>query len=103
MCDRYFVSHREEGIGDVWNFRGEVNAGYRKLLNEEFSNLFSSPDMINAIRSRRIELGGDGCEIPDWIYLAECMDQSLGVVSTLMNLAKLNCHQRILKTCSPLS
>jgi hypothetical protein len=38
--------------------RDEVTGGWRSLHNEELHNLYSSPDIITMINSRRIELGG---------------------------------------------
>jgi hypothetical protein len=38
--------------------RQEVPEGWGILLNEEFRNLYASPDIIREIKSRR--LGGDG-------------------------------------------
>jgi hypothetical protein len=34
--------------------REEVTGGWRYLCNEEFRNLYSSPDIIMLIRSRRV-------------------------------------------------
>jgi hypothetical protein len=34
--------------------RGEVIGGWRKLHNEEHHNLYSSPDIIRMIKSRRM-------------------------------------------------
>jgi hypothetical protein len=38
--------------------RDEVAGGWRKLLNEELHNLYSSPNMIRMIKSRRMRLAG---------------------------------------------
>jgi hypothetical protein len=38
--------------------RDEVTAGSRKLHNEEFHNLYSSPSIIRMIMSRRMRLAG---------------------------------------------
>jgi hypothetical protein len=35
--------------------RDEVTGGWRKLLNEELHNLYSSPNIIRMIKSRRME------------------------------------------------
>jgi hypothetical protein len=34
--------------------RGGVKGGWRKLLNEELHNLYSSPNIIGMIKSRRM-------------------------------------------------
>jgi hypothetical protein len=44
---RVFGPKREEGAG-----------GWRKLHNEEFHNLYASPDVINVIKSRRMRWAG---------------------------------------------
>jgi hypothetical protein len=38
--------------------RDEVTGGWRKLHNEELHNLYSSPDIIRMIKSRRVRLAG---------------------------------------------
>jgi hypothetical protein len=38
--------------------RDEVTGGWRKLHNEEFHSLYSSPDIIRVIKSRRMRWGG---------------------------------------------
>jgi hypothetical protein len=38
--------------------RDEVTAGWRKLLNEELRDLYSSPSIIRIIKSRRIKWAG---------------------------------------------
>jgi hypothetical protein len=38
--------------------RGEVTGGWRKLYNEEFHNLYSSPSIIRIIKSRRMRWVG---------------------------------------------
>jgi hypothetical protein len=38
--------------------RDEVTGGWRKLHNEEFHNLYSSPSIIRMIKSRRMRLTG---------------------------------------------
>jgi hypothetical protein len=38
--------------------RVEVSVGWRKLLNEELRNLYSSPSIIRMINYRRIRLAG---------------------------------------------
>jgi hypothetical protein len=38
--------------------RDEMTGDWRKLRNEELHNLYSSPDIIRMIKSRRIEMGG---------------------------------------------
>jgi hypothetical protein len=39
--------------------RDEVTGGWRKLHNEELHNLYSSPNIIRMIRSRRMRWEGD--------------------------------------------
>jgi hypothetical protein len=38
--------------------RDEVTGGWRKLHNEEFNNMYSSPSMIRMIKSRRMRWVG---------------------------------------------
>jgi hypothetical protein len=38
--------------------RDEVTAGWRRLHNEEFHNLYSSPSIIRMIKPRRMRLAG---------------------------------------------
>jgi hypothetical protein len=38
--------------------RDEVTGGWRKLHNEELHNLYSSPNIIGMIKSRRIRWAG---------------------------------------------
>jgi hypothetical protein len=38
--------------------RNEVTGGWRKLLNEELHNLYSSPNIIRMIQSRRMRWAG---------------------------------------------
>jgi hypothetical protein len=38
--------------------RDEVTGGWRKLLNEELHNLYSSPSIIRIMKSRRMEWAG---------------------------------------------
>jgi hypothetical protein len=38
--------------------RGEVMGGWRKLHNEEFHDLYSSPSIIRIIKSRRMRWAG---------------------------------------------
>jgi hypothetical protein len=38
--------------------RDEVTGDWRKLHNEELQNLYSSPDIIKIIKSRRMRLAG---------------------------------------------
>jgi hypothetical protein len=38
--------------------RDEATGGWRKLHNEEFNNLYSSPSIIRMIKSRRMRLEG---------------------------------------------
>jgi hypothetical protein len=38
--------------------RDEVTGDWRKLLNEEFHNLYSSPSIIRVIKSRRMRCAG---------------------------------------------
>jgi hypothetical protein len=38
--------------------RDEVTGGWRKLHNEELQNLYSSPNIIRMIKSRRMKWAG---------------------------------------------
>jgi hypothetical protein len=53
--------------------RGDVTGGWRKLRNEEPHNLYSSPNIIRMIKSRRMRwaehvagIGGKGMHIGYW-------------------------------------
>jgi hypothetical protein len=39
--------------------RAEVSGGWRKMRNEELHNLYSKPNIIGAIKSRRIRWAGN--------------------------------------------
>jgi hypothetical protein len=39
---------------------GEVTEGWRKLHSEELQNLYSSPGIIRALKSRRMRWAGNG-------------------------------------------
>ena len=41
-----------------WSKRDEVTGEWRKLHNEELNDLYSSPNIIRVIKSRRKETGG---------------------------------------------
>jgi hypothetical protein len=43
----------------VFEKRGKVTGGWRKLHNEELHNLNFSPNIIRMIESRRMRLAGD--------------------------------------------
>jgi hypothetical protein len=67
-CETWSLTLREEHGMRVFenkvvrrNFepkRNEVTGGWRKLLNEELHNLYSSPNIIRMIKSRRIRWVG---------------------------------------------
>jgi hypothetical protein len=42
----------------IWARRDDVTGGWRKLYNEELHNLYSSPNIIRMIKSRRMRWGG---------------------------------------------
>jgi hypothetical protein len=46
------------GKGNIFGPRAEETGGWRKLHNEELHNLYSSPNIIRMIKSRRIKLAG---------------------------------------------
>jgi hypothetical protein len=54
MVDK-FCSGRQFHVGPK---RDEVTGGWRKLHNEELHNLYSSPNIIRMVKSRRIRWAG---------------------------------------------
>jgi len=42
----------------VGSKREEVTGGYRRLHNEELHDLYASPDIVRAIKSRRVRWEG---------------------------------------------
>jgi hypothetical protein len=48
--------------------RDEVTEGWRKLHNEELHNLYSSPNIIRMIKSRRIRWAGHVARMGDIGY-----------------------------------
>jgi hypothetical protein len=45
------------------NIRDEVTRGWRKLHNEEFHNLYSSPSIVRMIKSRSMRWAGHAVRI----------------------------------------
>jgi hypothetical protein len=67
--------------------RDEVMGGWRKLHNEEFHNLYSSPNIIRMIRSRRMSwaghvarMGRRGMHIQYWWGSQKERDHSEGLL-----------------------
>jgi len=54
--------------------RDEVTGEWRKLHNEELNNLYSSPNILRVIKSRRIR----------WAGHVECMGEGRGVYRVLV-------------------
>ena len=54
--------------------RDEVTEEWRKLHNEELNNLYSSPNIVRVIKSRRIR----------WAGHVECMGEGRGVYRVLV-------------------
>jgi hypothetical protein len=68
---RVFENRALRGI--FWPKRGEVTWGWRKIHNEEFHTLYSSPDIITMIKPRRMrweghvaQMGRRGLHIGYW-------------------------------------
>jgi hypothetical protein len=54
------VSHFEGGESveeDIWTYK-EVDGSWRKLHNDELHNLYSSPNIVRTIKSRRMRWAG---------------------------------------------
>jgi hypothetical protein len=43
---------------NMWNWRDEVTGEWRKLHSEELHNLYSSPNIIRQIKSRKMRWAG---------------------------------------------
>ena len=54
--------------------RDEVTGEWRKLLNEELSDLYSLPNIVRVVKSRRMRLGGH----------VACMGERRGVYRVLV-------------------
>jgi hypothetical protein len=57
-CGTWSVTLREEHRLRVFGNRDEVTGEWRKLHNGELHNLYSSPDIIRQIKSRRMRWAG---------------------------------------------
>ena len=62
--------------------RDEVTGDWRRLHNEEINVLYSSPNIVRVIKSRRMRWAGH----VDWIGLAQDRDRWRTLVSAVMNL-----------------
>jgi hypothetical protein len=64
-CETWSLALREEHILSVFEGvvlrrtlglkRGEIIGGWRKLHNEELHNLYSSPSVLNMMKTRRMQ------------------------------------------------
>jgi hypothetical protein len=78
-CETWSVTLREEHRPKVFENgvlrrifgqnRGEVTGGWRKLHNEKFHDLYSSPIIIRIIKCRRMRWAGQVARMGDEKYL----------------------------------
>jgi hypothetical protein len=83
--------------------RGEVTGGWRKLHNEEFHNLYSSPSIIRMMKSRRMRWAGHVARMGEersasriWVGNPEGKRQRRRwIVNIKMNLREIEWHKTL--------
>jgi hypothetical protein len=68
-----------------WPKRDDVTGEWRRLHNEELYALYSSPNIIRVIKSRRMRWAGHVAHM-DWIALAQDRGRWRALVNAVMNL-----------------
>jgi hypothetical protein len=67
--------------------REEVVGGWRRLHNEELHNLYTSLNIVKAIKSMRVRwVGHVGCGSVDWVHLTQEKNQWQALMNKVMNI-----------------
>ena len=65
--------------------RDGVTEGWRKLHNEELNDLYSSPNIVRVIKSRRMRWAGRVARVEEGRGVHKDRDRWRALVSTVMN------------------